>query len=254
MENTQNKNINPSANIQAESTPNTPSAGFKLNKLGSLVVVALFIAIGVFIATTTEPPKEASKLLEQETNGVAEIRPISAEDHILGNPNAEIFIVEYSDTECPFCKMFHYTMHEVIAESDGNVAWVYRHFPIEQLHRKAFREALATECAAEQGGNEVFWIYVDQIYARTNSNDSLPDSELFNIAGELGLNMETFTTCIETEKYAQKVNNDITDARIAGATGTPSSFIVSNGTVLDTIPGASPKEVVLEKIQKALNP
>lgn len=231
------------------------SKGFKLNKLGSLIIVALVLALGVFLSLNTNPPpKESAKLIELEKmGGVVEIRPIDAEDHILGNPNAEIFIVEYSDTECPFCKMFHVTMHEVIAESDGNVAWVYRHFPIEQLHKKAFREALATECATEQGGNEVFWRYVDEIYTRTNSNDSLPDGELFSIASDLGLDVATFTACLETEKYANRVNMDITDAQIAQASGTPSSFIVRGGTVVDTIEGASPKNVIIQKIGQALN-
>ena len=69
------------------------------------------------------------------TNGM---RPVTAGDHIVGNINSKIIIVEYSDLECPFCKMFHNTLHQVIEKSNGEVAWVYRHYPIPQLHSKAF--------------------------------------------------------------------------------------------------------------------
>lgn len=106
-----------------------------------------------------------------------EFRPISASDHILGNPNARIIILEYSDLECPFCKVFHATMHRVIKEN-ADIAWVYRHYPIAQLHSKAFREAEATECAWEQGGNETFWKYTDKLFEVTPSNNGLEDSML----------------------------------------------------------------------------
>jgi protein-disulfide isomerase len=106
-----------------------------------------------------------------------DIRPVTEADHILGNPNAKIIIVEYSDLECPFCKQFHNTMHQIIS-NNPDVAWVYRHYPIPQLHPKAFHEAEATECAWEQGGNDAFWKYTDTIYKITPSNNGLDEKEL----------------------------------------------------------------------------
>jgi protein-disulfide isomerase len=96
--------------------------------------------------------------------GMPEIKPVSAEDHIVGDINAKIIIVEYSDLDCPFCKVFHATMHRVVKDSGGDVAWVYRHYPIPQLHPNAFAKAQETECAWEQGGNEAFWKYTDKIF------------------------------------------------------------------------------------------
>ncbi|MBI2630624.1 thioredoxin domain-containing protein [Candidatus Nomurabacteria bacterium] len=107
-----------------------------------------------------------------------EIKPLSQEDHIVGDINARIIIVEYSDLECPFCKVFHTTMHRVVKDSGGDVAWVYRHYPILQLHPKAFREAEATECAWEQGGNDAFWKYTDKVFEVTPSNNGLEESLL----------------------------------------------------------------------------
>jgi protein-disulfide isomerase len=95
----------------------------------------------------------------------APIRAVSAEDHVIGDLNtAELVIVEYSDLECPFCQRFHDTMHQVVKDTEGRVAWVYRHYPIPQLHPKAFQAAEASECAWEQEGNEGFWKYADKVF------------------------------------------------------------------------------------------
>jgi protein-disulfide isomerase len=95
----------------------------------------------------------------------AEIEPVSATDHILGDPNAEIVIIEYSDLGCPFCKVFHATMHEIVDEYEGRVAWVYRHYPIKELHPIAPEASEASECVAELGGNTNFWEYIDEIFS-----------------------------------------------------------------------------------------
>jgi protein-disulfide isomerase len=178
------------------------------------------------------------------TNTVKEttvtIKPITKDDHILGNPNAKIMIVEYSDTECPFCKVFHYTMQKVVANNEGEVAWVYRHFPIDSLHQKAFHEAEATECAWEQGGNDTFWKYLDEMMKRTQSNDKLDVAELPKIATFIGLDLVKFNSCLESGKFVDKINTQVMDAQKAGSRGTPSSFILVNGEVVGQIPGAQP--------------
>src|SRR3989338_10021269 len=81
----------------------------------------------------------------QQTGDLEKMTPITSSDHIRGNPDAPVKIVEYSDTECPFCKRFHTTMKEVMDEygKDGKVAWVYRHFQLDQLHSKARKAAFA---------------------------------------------------------------------------------------------------------------
>ena len=116
---------------------------------GAIVIAGIIIAGAVFASSGggggnapvanngNQPPAEV------EIN----IKPVSASDHILGNPNADIVIVEFSDLECPFCKNFHITMQQIMEDfgKDGRVAWVYRHFPLTQLHPKAQVEAEATE-------------------------------------------------------------------------------------------------------------
>lgn len=86
-------------------------------------------------------------------------------DHIIGDPNAPIVIVEFSDLECPYCKKFGETMKEIVAESNGQVAWVYRHWIVHtQPGQNALPKAAAAECVAKLKGEDAFWQYVDLIF------------------------------------------------------------------------------------------
>lgn len=88
---------------------------------------------------------------------------VSDSDHLRGNKDAKIKLVEYSDFECPFCQRFHPTMLQVMGEFDGQVAWVYRHFPLS-FHASAQKAAEASECVAKEKGNDGFWEYTDSLY------------------------------------------------------------------------------------------
>jgi protein-disulfide isomerase len=94
---------------------------------------------------------------ESETDNV---NPVTESDHIKGNPTADIVIVEYSDFDCPFCGRFHATLEQIVANND-DVAWVYRHFPLAQLHPNAAAVAAAAECVAKLNGNDAFWTFAD---------------------------------------------------------------------------------------------
>ncbi len=178
---------------------------------------------------------------------------VNQSDHYLGNRTAKFVIVEYSDTECPFCKAFHNTLKEVMSAYPSDVAWVFRHFPIPQLHSKAIKEAEATECAAELGGNQGFWNYLDELFRTTQSNDSLDPAELPRIAGRIGLDVPSFNTCLASGRYTEKVNNQMEEAVKAGSRGTPYSLILDqNGEVKGIINGAEPLASVEAKINALL--
>jgi protein-disulfide isomerase len=94
------------------------------------------------------------------------ISEVTEKDHIRGNQDASVKVVEYSDFGCPYCGQFHQTMKQVTDNYDSSeVAWVYRHFPIPQLHPQAPRIARASECVADQGGDDAFWTFADEIFA-----------------------------------------------------------------------------------------
>lgn len=160
------------------------------------------------------------------------LRPVDQNDFVLGNPSARVVIVEYSDTECPFCKIFHSTMNAIMQDygSTGNVAWVYRHFPIEALHEKSLKQAEALECAGELGGNSKFWQYTNRVYELTPSNDGLDPNLLQKIAKEVGLDEKSFNTCLESGEFLPKIQAYIQNAQELGALGTPYSVLIDTKT------------------------
>lgn len=180
--------------------------------------------------------------------------PVTAEDHIRGNADAPVKIVEYSDTECPFCKRFHTTMQEVMNEygNTGKVAWVYRHFPIDQLHSKARKEAVATECAAELGGNDKFWAYLDRLMEITPANNGLEPAELPKIAQYVSLDITKFNECISSDRYAKKIEEHVQNAVDTGGQGTPWSIVVGRDDKKYPLSGAQPYTAVKQLIELAL--
>ena len=180
----------------------------------------------------------------QQAQNQITMRPISADDHILGNPNATIMIVEYSDTECPFCKQFHGTLRQIMNAygKDGKVAWVYRHFPIDSLHPKARKESEALECANELGGSAKFWQYTNLLYDTTTSNNSLDPAQLPKMAKAVELDVTAFNTCLSSGRYTAKVEADYQDAIKAGGQGTPNSILISKDGTKTVVSGAQPYE------------
>jgi len=183
-----------------------------------------------------------------------DIQPVTSDDHVRGNlEKAEVVIVEFSDTECPFCQRFHPTMQQVAEEYGDQVAWVYRHFPLDSLHPKARKEAEATECAAELGGNDGFWAYTDRLYEVTPSNNGLPESQLAEIATEVGLDSAKFQDCLDSGKYADKVQSHVQDAMASGGNGTPYSVAISLDGQIVPINGAQLFSSVKSTIDSLLN-
>ncbi|MBI3335746.1 MAG: thioredoxin domain-containing protein [Candidatus Portnoybacteria bacterium] len=177
------------------------------------------------------------------------LREVTKDDHIRGDFNARLTLVEYSDLECPFCKRFHPTMQQVVKEYPGKVRWVYRHFPLTQIHPKSPKEAEASECAAEQGK---FWEYVDRLYEVTPSNNGLDPAELPKIAAFVKLDAAKFSQCLSSGKYAKKVQADSQDAVSAGSQGTPNTILVDAKGEKTTISGAQPYENVKALIDSKL--
>jgi protein-disulfide isomerase len=182
-----------------------------------------------------------------------DIDKISDKDHVYGDRNSRIILFEYSDFECPFCKKFHLTAKEVADEYKGKVAWVYRHFPLDQLHPKARKQAEASECAAEIGGNDGFWKFSDKIYEITPSNNGLDMDKLPEYAMQVGLDKNKFKECLDSGKYAQRVEADYQSGIKAGVRGTPGTILLDTKTgKTKVLPGAVPKEMITQPIEELL--
>lgn len=219
---------------------------------GALIAGALFFASGGFVGGAAANAPQPTVIDEGAT--LDEMRAISAGDHVRGDPNAPVKIVEYSDFECPFCKRFHFTMQEIVKEYDGKVAWVYRQFPLDQLHSKARREAVASECAAELGGNDVFWKFADRFFELTPSNDQTDIATVLpKIAKETGLDVGKFNTCLASGTYNAHIEEDVQNAAASGGNGTPWSIILAPSGKRYPLSGAQPIGNVKALIETALN-
>lgn len=173
------------------------------------------------------------ELLEDENVGIIEVRNtehavVTENDHILGSINAPVKLIDYSDTECPFCKRHHQMLGELFAKyDDEDFAWVYRHLPLD-FHLKAMPEAIATECVAKLGGQEAFWKFLGKIYETTTSNDGLDLALLPDFARDAGVSdLSAFNSCYENEETRSVVESDMEDAHRAGGSGTPYARLVS---------------------------
>lgn len=218
---------------------------------GALIAGAMYMSASRPNAVDDQQPQVAGP---QQSGNLEQMAPITSEDHIRGNLNAKVTIVEYSDYECPFCKSFHSTIQQIMDEYGDNVAWVYRHFPLDQLHPvKARKEAVAAECANEQGGNDVFWKYTDRFFELTPSNNQTDvDTVLPQIAREIGLNESQFNKCLESGKYDSHVESDVKNALATGGNGTPWSIVVTANGKKYPLSGAQPYASVKQLVELAL--
>ena len=226
---------------------------------GAFVAVALYFGgstpTPVAVGTGNNQPAVAGQ--PEPTGSTDAVRTVTSEDHIKGNPDAPIKIVEYSDFECPFCKRFHDTMNEVMDKygDSGEVAWVFRQFPLEQLHPvKAQAVAVASECAAEQGGNDAFWKFTDGYFDVTLTNNRTDiETVIPQLVKEAGLDQAAFQTCFESGKYDDHIEADIANAVETGGRGTPWSVMIGPDGKTYPINGAQPLAAIEQLISIAKN-
>lgn len=207
---------------------------------------AIQAGIERYVQRQREAQAEAEARRRENAAKLAEnVPPVDPEsDHLYGDPEATVSLIEYSDFECPFCKNFHSTARKLVDESGGKVNWVYRHFPLAMHNPGAQKQAEASECAAALGGNEAFWRYADTIFERTRSNgNGFPLDGLVPLAEEIGLDGDAFRRCLEEERSAERVREDYEAGMRIGIRGTPGNILLHNesGKVIP-MSGAVPLE------------
>lgn len=235
--------------------PSTPQAASSSSSLGipvAIIIAGGLIALAVYFGNAGSPSganqvATTSVLPTPPPPTVGPLRPVTEEDHVRGASNARVTIMEYSDLECPFCKQFHVTMQQLMTEYPQDLRWVYRHHPIPQLHKQAPAEAIAVECAHEQGK---FWELLDKIYAVTPSNDGLVLTDLPKYAQEVGVaNIPQFESCRQSNKYQARVDADSQEVQ---GVGTPYSILFGPNGEQTPINGAQPYATVKALIDTAL--
>lgn len=233
----------PRANRQSLAIPVAIVIGF------GLIAAAIFFT-GNNKMVNEQTTGETNKLVDQTKEAPkGTINPVTDADHIRGNPNAPIMIVEYSDFDCPFCKSFHETMTRVMNEYgvDGKVAWTYRHLPLEQLHPSAPVLAEASECVAKFGGDDAFWKFADLVFGERGINEQTNMVKLPDYVEAAGVSIADYQTCMDSKETRPDVESDFNNARDIGARGTPYSVVLVGNQQL-IINGAQPYAVVKQLI------
>ena len=182
------------------------------------------------------------------------------DDPILGDKNAPVTLIEFSDYECPFCKKYFdetYSKIKTDYVDTGKVKIVFRDLPLSFHNPLATKQANAANCARAQGTDETYFAYHDQIFTKTTSNgNGMTEDTLYTIATDLGLNADVLRECVTAETYKEEIEKDIADGAKIGATGTPSFFIgksTENGVISGTpLIGAYPYQNFKELIDKNL--
>lgn len=197
--------------------------GFTLTTPMAIIVAAIIIAGGLmgYGVITQGGSNAAPKPLFKG-------KAIDATDYVEGKTNSKVFVVEYSDPECPFCGQVSATIKQLRTDYVGKVAFVYRHFPLTQIHKNAFDRSRAMACAGKVGGTEKYYAYIDAYYGYETSKQSteIPKTGLEDFARTVGLDMTAFSSCMKNNETAQLVTDSVTDGAAAGVQGTPSTFIL----------------------------
>ena len=214
----------------------------------AIIIGGIVVALAVYFAVAKPPTPSVSV----GTGNPTLVRPVDKNDHVLGNPTAKVMIVEYSDFDCTFCKGFAETLHAIVANegASGKVAWVYRHFPLVEIHPDTMKLARAAECAASVGGNDAFFKFGDVLF---NNQPANPD-KLGEYANSAGIAGDAFASCYANAAatFDARINADRENALAVGAKGTPFSLIVVAGQAPVVVDGAYSYDALKTLVDQAL--
>jgi len=224
-----------------------------------LLIIAAFL-IGVLV-TQVQFLKNGSPVAANDIYAGADAQqptqptgPVDVDEGnlpILGNKDAKVTIVEFSDFQCPFCKqMFEEALPQIKKEyiDTGKAKLAFRHYPLTSIHPNAQKAAEASECANDQ---DKFWEYHDQLFTNQADWESLSGDEVINkfveYANTIGVDGETLRECVTSGKMAENVKKDVDAGTKVGVDGTPATFV--NGMLIS---GAVPFEEFKAQIDAAL--
>ena len=224
--------------MDTPATSQTPSNKDTPNYLvpGAVVLAGAIIAAAVIYAGNPRSGAPApSPGTAPRENIAGNAGDLADDDPLLGNPEAPVTVVEFSDFQCPFCRQLWRDALPQIKEKyikTGKVKFVYRDFPIVSIHDMAQTYAEAAECADEQGK---FWLMHDTIFEEQDRRgqgtvSGISATDVKRWAKEIGLDGNAFDECLNSEKYRTEVERDLAAGQGAGVSGTPATFI--NGRLI----------------------
>ena len=218
--------------------------------LGAIILASSHITYGFLMnqSTGTKPQVESFKG-----------RAIDSGDLLTGNAKSNILIVEYSDTECPFCAQVYPAIEKIKQDYAGKIGFVYRYFPLVEIHPHAFEEARAVYCVGKELGAKKREDYLNEIFTYKLSKRTMvfPEGGKEDLAKNVGVNVQEFNACMKSDESSNAINASRADGIAAGVDGTPATFVLlkkRNGyEVVSRISGARPYEYFKAVIDEALS-
>jgi len=232
---------------------------------GLIIIIIIAIGVAAFLGGLHISNLDSNQISQEELNEaiaklelkilqnklpssqpIIELKISADNDPIIGNSNALITIIEFSDFQCPFCAKFHIqTLPKIMEEyiKDGKVKLVFRDFPIQSIHSNALLASAAAECANEQGK---FKEMHDKLFENQNEWNSKNTDNVIILFNQYSLEMEIeeekFDSCLRNGKYVKEIQKDLDDGRAYGISGTPGFFIGNNEIGFIELEGAHPFE------------
>ncbi len=194
----------------------------------SILFFSILLSFALYISV--DDGVESDKNDKKDMVGVeeAEVRKVDIlEEKIIGDKNAKIFVIEYSDLECVFCKQYHQNVLDKLVKKYENkkVGFVFRHFPLTSVHPSSFNQSKAAECSFELSGIKTFEKYIKRIFEETKNDGNFPEDKLFEMANEVGLDEKEFKKCMNAKNISEKIEKSFEEAYQMGLRETPSVFI-----------------------------
>lgn len=220
----------------------------------SIVLAGLIIGAGLYLGGLSGAVAPTGTVVDNSVSNGEKIdktnlvEPVTEADHIRGSVSAPIKIVEYSDFDCPYCARFHETMKLIIGKySSDEVAWVYRHFPLNEQSESVSQ---ASECVAELAGNDAFWKFADEYYKLRQAGDRTASAGLISkLSPQVGVPQAKLDTCLNENRHLEIINSHQTNGSETGGQGTPWAILIGPSGKTYPINGAIP----LEEIERIIN-
>ena len=221
----------------------------------AILLGAIFISVAVLAHGFITPKNSGGSLAYLDTF-IAKAPGTDA--FIEGKKDNKVYFVEYSDSQCPYCTAFHKTTKEIRAKYAGKITFIYRHFPLTQIHSDALPEAIKMNCVGKLKGEKSYYDFMTKLfdYKDEKQVSKLPDDYIASYLQTAGITQTDFTKCIQDPAVTAEVQASIQDGVQAGVNGTPTSFIlIKDGDefkIIKRLEGASQSSFVIPLIEKAL--
>lgn len=215
---------------------------------GAIVVAGIILAVTVYRSNITR------QVVGTVEGDPAIMRAVGPDDHIIGNPQAPVVLVEYADIDSKPAKGFQKTMEQLMVDyaAGGKVAWVYRHLPLIDQHPNAKLHAEAAECAASLGGGDIFWRFISALNAQAPDDIQFSPRNYDPVVAALGLDTKKFDACMSSGTFEKRVTSDFANGLAVGAGGSPFTLLVIKGQPIIPIDGTLPYESMKKIVDEAL--